>query len=468
MKKSKLIELLGSFSKAEMRQFCDFVASPFFNKNEELIPLAEYLHKIAPDFTEKNVQKERIYQKLYSGTPFDPKKMGYLMNYLLKLAEQFLGVSHYLEKTQLSSCHVLDEMIDRKLDKHYNYLYNKTTQELEAKGKGDANTFFYDYILADIAARQFYHQRVRKSDPTLQQASDKLDAYYFLHKLKYSCEMLNRQTIVSADYTLSFIDEVTAYILKQKNISPLISAYLYILLTLSEPDEELHFQRLMDLIKKAGGQFAQESKREVYLYALNYCARRIRKGQQDYRRMMLDLYREGITNKALYDGDYLSHWTFNNVVKLALSLEQYDWIESFIYDYAESLAPQFRNDAQHFNLAELYYQRGKLGKVLDQLNQLHFTDIHYHLGSRVILLKTYYETDDLEPLLSLLASFGVYLRRNQKISLPLKKTYLNFCNLLHQILRNNPQKREKLKSEIEKTDPLAERSWLLKKWESMK
>lgn len=465
MKNSKLIELLSSFSKIEMRQFRDFVASPFFNKNEELIPFAESLHKIAPDFSTKNVNKEKIYQQLYPGTDFDLKKISYLMNYLLKLAEQFLGVNHYLAESKLPQCHILGELVKRKLDKHYHYLLKKTEQELEREQKEDIDSFYYDYVLSDIAVRHFYNQRVRKFDPNLQHASDKLDSFYFLQKLKYSCEMLNRQTIVSADYELPFIEEVKSYVLSQKNISPLISSYLYIMLTLSDPEEESHFHNLMELVKQSSAEFAQESRREVYLYALNYCARKIRKGQQDYRRMMLDLYQEGIGNKALYDGDYLSHWTFNNVIKLALPLEQYDWIESFIQNYSDSLAPQFKADAQHFNLAELFYHKGEFGKVLEHLNQLQFTDIHYHLGSRVILLKTYYESDDLEPLLSLLASFSVYLRRNQKISLPLKKTYLNYCNLLHQIMRNNPKKREQLHKEIETTDPLAERTWLLRVWE---
>ena len=464
MKNSKLIELLSTFSKGEMRQLHDFVASPFFNKNEELLPFVAYLHQIAPNFAEKAIQKEVVYQKLYPGTPFDQKKISYLMNYLLKLAEQFLGVNHYLAKPPLVQCHILDEMVSRKLEKHYSYLRKKTTRELAEVTQKDSETFYYDYLVSDIAVRHFYTQRVRKFDPTLQYTSDKLDAFYFLQKLKYSCEMINRQSIVSAEYQLSFVDEVTEYILKQEDTPPLILAYLYILLTFSEPDEEKHFNQLMVLIKTSSHQFAQASRREVYLYALNYCARKIRKGQQEYRRIMLRLYREGINNKALYDGRYLSHWTFNNVVKLALPLEDYDWIASFIQDYSESLAPQFREDAQHFNLAELYYHNGEFGEVLEHLSQLHFTDIHYHLGSRAILLKTYYETDNIEPLLSLLASFSVYLRRNKKISQTLKKTYLNFCNLLHQILRNNPNKRDQLLQEIKSTDPLAERSWLVEKW----
>ena len=96
--------------------------------------------------------------------------------------------------------------------------------------------------------------------------------------------------------------------------------------------------------------------------------------------IMLDLYVKGIENKSLFDESYLSHWTYSNVVKLALRLERYEWIESFISEYTGSLPPQYREDAQYYNLAELYYHKHDYDKVLDNLNQLHFTDLHYHLG----------------------------------------------------------------------------------------
>ena len=101
---------------------------------------------------------------------------------------------------------------------------------------------------------------------------------------------------------------------------------------------------------------------------------------------------------------------------------------------------------------------------MSHLSQLNFSDLFYHMGSRTVLIKTYYESEEIESLLSLLASFSNFLRRNKKIAPGLKKTYLNFCNLLFNILKNNPKKRDRIKEEIQSTQPLAERSWLLKVW----
>lgn len=466
MKNSKLIDLLATFSPADLKQFREFVASPYFNKNKDLIRMIAYLEQNAPNFEALQVSKERVHAQLFPDQDFDPKQMGYLMNYLLKLGERFLAIQRYEQEEELMRCHTLDQFVDRKLTKHYNYLLRKTFKSVTESDARSGDSYYYQYLMGRAAANHFYSQQVRKFDPSLQTVSDQLDQFYFFHKLRYSCEMLNRQTIIRAEYQLHFVEEVRAYLLNKAEIEPLIEIYLRIYLSIRFAEEEAHFHKLLQLIESHAQGIDQKIRREIYLYAINFCAPKIRKGDEKYTSIMLDLYIKGIETRALFDGTYLSHWTYSNVVKLALRLQRFDWTEVFIKEQAVNLPPSVREGAEHYNLAELYYHKGEFDEVLDQLNQLQFLDPHHHLGSRVILLKTYYELDAEEPLLSLLSSFSVYLRRNKQISTAMKKTYLNFCNLLHQIMRRNPKKWELLEEDIQQTQPLAERAWLLKLWKN--
>ncbi len=465
MEKSKLIELLQTFSATDFRRFRDFVASPYYNKNEDLISFLSYLEQYAPEFPKDKIQKEAVFQALFPKEPFDKMQMAHLMNYLLRLGEQFLAIERYQNEETLANCHTLDQFVERKLDKHYNYLFKKTQQSLEKTGVSDGEDYYYQYQLARVESDHFISQQVRAFDPSLQKASEELDKFYFFHKLKYSCEMLNRQAIIAADYHLTFMEEVKSYLLDREKVDPLIDIYLMIYLSISKPEEEQHFEKLMKLIDQQAEQLNRKTRREIYLYALNYCAPKIRQGRKEYISIMLDLYIDGIQTRSLFDEEHLSHWTYTNVVKLALRLQRYEWGENFIREYADSLPSKLAEDAKHFNLAELYFHKKDYDQVLTHLNQLHFSDLHYHLGTRIILLKTYYEQDAEEPLLSLLASFSIYLRRNKKISVTAKKTCLNFCNLLTQILRRNPSKWEKIGQDIRQTQPLAERAWLNQVWQ---
>ena len=467
MKNSKLIELLDTFSSEEMQRFTQFVASPFFNKNDDLTRFADLLQKFHPEFAAEKIKKEKVFQKLFPSTAFDKKQLAYLMNYLLKLAEQFLAIQYYEDQSKLNSLHLLTSFSQRKLEKHYNFLFGKTQKALEnaQENRKAGALFFQQYQMAEIASNHFIRKGVRAFDPNLQLAADALDEYYFFHKLKFSCEMLNRKAILSDSYELKFTQEFETYLQEQEELDPLIAIYFQVYMSLSHPSEEEHFQQLLTLIDAHISVIDPGLKKEIYLYAINYCAQKIRTGANDFMPVMLDLYLEGIKSRSLFDGDYLSHWTFTNIVKLALRLQRYDFIEDFIAEFTNKMAPEFRDDAQHYNLAELYYQRQDFGKVLDHLNQLHFTDIFYHLNSRIILIKTYYETDAIEPMLSLLASFSIYLRRNKKISQSYQKTCLNFCNLLVQIMRRNLKKKDTVRESIMTTQPLAEKAWLLKVWE---
>jgi hypothetical protein len=78
-----------------------------------------------------------------------------------------------------------------------------------------------------------------------------------------------------------------------------------------------------------------------------------------------------------------------------------------------------------------------------------------------MLIKIYFEQEEEQALLSQLAAFTMFLKRNKEISIHLKRTYLNFCNLLFSILKRNPKKLPQLEEKIERTSPLTDKVWLL-------
>ncbi|MEN0006028.1 MAG: hypothetical protein AAF798_17895, partial [Bacteroidota bacterium] len=461
MEKSKFITLLRTFSVKELKQFNAFVASPYFNTNEELGQFLGYINQFAPKFSDAGLEKAQVFRAVYPNMPYDKKQVDYHMNSLLKLAEQFLAIQGFQRDAIPFQSYTLKEFVERKLDKHYHYAYRKLDQLVTKKEARDINSYYDRYRLANIGTDHFISQKVRRNDVHLQLASDSLDQFYFLKKLQFSCEMLNRQAMLSGNYEMRFADEVKSFLESVEEQPPLIQIYLQIY-GYFRTEEDTYFHALMGLIKAHSSKIARQELREIFLYAINLCARKIRRGQIEMIDTALTLYVDGIESEAIFENGYVSHWTYSNVVKLALLRERYDWIESFIHKYTDKVAPSARADALHYNLAELNYHKRDYGQVLDNLNQLHFTDWYYHLGSRVLLLKTYYELEEVEPLTSLLASFSVYLRRNKKVSQNMKKTCLNFCNILHKILRQPLEKIDGLREQVKNTPLLAERSWLLK------
>ncbi|MEM1119719.1 MAG: hypothetical protein AAGJ18_04685, partial [Bacteroidota bacterium] len=93
--------------------------------------------------------------------------------------------------------------------------------------------------------------------------------------------------------------------------------------------------------------------------------------------------------------------------------------------------------------------------------QVQYSDIFYNLGAKTMLIKIYVETDEKEALLSLIASFTIYLKRNKKIASNIKQTYLNFTSLIYKILKAKPYQLATIREEIRTIPLLTDRRWLL-------
>ena len=158
MTNSKLITLLKTLNTSEWRRLGEFLASPFFNKNKELISLYQYLKKIEPDFSEKKLNKKVVFAKVYSQQPFQARILEDLMYNLLKQSEHFLRMIQLEQKEFTKNLLMLEILLERKLDKHYR-VYRKETEKILEKGTSPISDYFlFKYQLSNLATKRFQSQ----------------------------------------------------------------------------------------------------------------------------------------------------------------------------------------------------------------------------------------------------------------------------------------------------------------------
>ncbi len=466
MKKSKLIELLSTLSVAECRQFEDFLNSPYFNKNPEVCLLWRYLAKYHPNFPEGRVKKETVFSKIFPGAAFDGKQLSYLMNYLLKLGEEFLLTQQYRNNNLQNRYYLMSEFLERQLYKHFKYTYKKTQEELEEKAMESSNTYFHKHRITELFSD--YNTTIgNQNEPHIQHASDQFDDYFLLTKIKYSCAILNRTLLISPEFNISYLDEVIDFVMSKEDRPLLIDIYFKILVLLKSEQQEKEEQivrELLEVLNQSHTKVQQEELRHIYKSAINFCIQRFREGKKEFLDLCWHFYNGGIISRALFEKGVLSSGTYTNTIRLGIMLGRFNLTEQFIQKNTQFLEKSVQKDALHYNLALVSFNKKEFGETLAQLNQMPFVDQFYIMINRVLMIKAYYETEDEDPLLSALASFSIYLKRNKKTSVMIKKTYLNFCNLLNQILRRNPKKKELVRERIASTQPLIERQWLMDSW----
>ena len=91
--------MLKTFTPPEIKKFRDFVKSPYYNKNKNVIKLNETLQKFYPEFSPAKLTEENIYSLVFGKEKFDYFKiknitLGYTLpaNLLKKASIQRLRV----------------------------------------------------------------------------------------------------------------------------------------------------------------------------------------------------------------------------------------------------------------------------------------------------------------------------------------------------------------------------------------
>ncbi len=477
MEKTKLIALLRTFSPEEMKGLTKFVHSPLYNKHEQLQRFTGLLAKAHPDFSSTKVRKQHIYQSLYPGAPYRDGRMRELIAYELRLVENYL-VKRQLEKDPYVRQQLLLEGLREKGESKH---FEQKVQQIRKKWSGnifrDEQYYYNRYLLEnEVDEYDMYHGRRSRND-NLQPKVDNLDVFYLSAKLKASCEMINRENIVSRQYEYTLLDELMRYIGDQyerfKDI-PAIVLYYQVLLTLREPQQEAHYNTLKVLLDRHNQQFQPEEAHALYAYALNYCVKKINAGNDVYLEEIFRLYKALLENGILmYDG-HLPEYYYKNIVSAGCRLKQYDWTYQFIQQYKAGLLEEVRANAHTYNLAAFYFETKAYDKAIELLLGVEFTDIFYDLGAKTMLLKIYFEEEEDEPLFSLIEAFRIYLKRNKKVSDNQRKAYANMIKLANKIYRQklkqgltarlSPAKRQvQLIREIRATEPVANSAWLLEK-----
>jgi tetratricopeptide (TPR) repeat protein len=226
------------------------------------------------------------------------------------------------------------------------------------------------------------------------------------------------------------------------------------------------------LLKLSGYMLPEDERYNLYTLMINFANRNYRQGKMEYLRKMFDLYRQLIKEDLLFHGyDAMTdNLNFKNVVTIGLRLEEMDWTEDFIKKYRSKLDPASRDAIYYFSLANLHFFKAEYSKALKYLKRVEFIDSFLRLNYDMLLMKTYYECEETEALLSLCNSFNMFIRRNKALSETNKEAYLNMGRYVRKLIRYREKKlyqRQGMMQDLAALKPLVEINWLQSKAEEL-
>lgn len=466
----KLISLLQTLSRVQMTRLHKFLRSPYFNDQEDVIRLFEIVSQVLrkAEKAASQLGKEGIWAALYPKRRLDDAHLRRLTSDLTQLALHFL-LQEARRQDPLGEALELQKVLDKpELKKHLQGTERQITHLLEhTPGKSSA------YYLAYFQAHWQVFSRASKVMATtdymekLVPADQYLDYFYVVQKLKIYIAWLSYRNFRSTDQELLLMQGFWEYLQQDRfQHIPLVAVYQRVIDCLTEPDDETHFQHLLTNLAEKGNHLTREDLRECYHIAQNYCAIKINQGQNEYYREMFAIFRKTIENELLLEDGLLSEGVYKNIITVSLGVGEYAWAEKFIQEYAQYLPTNIRENARTFNLAYLYFHLKQFPKVIELLRNVEYSDVVYALSAKLILVRTYYETDESLALDSLIDSFRIFLRRNKVISKNQKREYNNFLNIVKK-LTSMPSSDQpalaKLRQRVTETSSAMPKKWLLEK-----
>lgn len=465
MKKTKYYKLVQSFTVAEKEKFRQFVYSPYFNKRQQLRDLYELVeaHTGESDFGKVDLWKA-LFPKKQQATPLSgpaaekkaDKHIRKLLSDLAKLAEAFLEVEglkkdewgkfKYLQ-SELEN-HELDNYVELNRQSLLNSLKNKPVLPLT---QFELERDYYRFLIG---------QNKRPKDINLEEILQTLEIAYLVNKFKYACETLVYYRMVNMEKEPPKIHFDPAHL---PTDNPLLNGYysLYQLLVV-QPGKAEQKQLFIDIRKQLSeqGHLIPTIEREsLYNTLQNYCVYQLNQGvnREFYLQRVYEFSKDRMMTAA-----QIGPISFKNVIRFALALKKMDEAEQLVELHSEKIAIEFREEAIHYNLAQIHFRRKDYSQCRKYISRLYLSDNYYAQDARTLEWKSWVESgeaDSREYAITKINNNIRYLNRNTTTPHRRKVPLLNRLKLAKRILLGRTKK-EKLREQINSTPQLIDRAYL--------
>lgn len=483
MLKSKVVDILRTFSNDELKKFGEFLNSPYHNKNKKAVKLFEVLSEHHPGYSNKNLSKENIFKLIFhdgtSGKQFNDASVRNLLSDLLLLSEKFLSFQRFEEDGFDFNEKCLRELNDRKLTAVFERKLKSAEDQLRTGEFSGEEHFYKRYLLQELKSfnRQFTDNLRLYKDESLANAFQYLSYFYLIRSFKiYNFFQFQKQ--YNINQPRGFLSDVLRNIdvenlLKQgentvDKDSQILKVYYSMYMSLSNPEDDGYYFRYRELLTMNDHYFSPLEKYGLYVCLTNSCVQKIDLGKEQFFKECFDVYKLMFEKNvfAAYPG-FFSMTTFSAIVNTGIAAGEYDRIEKFIEEFADKLNPEHKEDAVTYSLAQLNFAKGNYPEALEYISRTNteFSNFKFHL--KILSMKISFELEDYESLYYTLDSFKHFIAKNRIVGNSYKTEFNRFFKIIDLLVKLRQEKSKDISYKISsllKNKSIAGRSWLLKKF----
>ena len=216
---NKLINLFKSFTEYEIKEFADFIASPFFNKRQGVLKLYKCLILHYPEFSDEDLSKEKVFLMWFLGKHYNDATLRVLIHYLSDLAEKFITYKKFEGNRPDYNFHLKEALTDRKQYKQAVSILQESLSKFENMDIETSERMYLNYRLHNENLMLLSYSYTSVFDKFLDKANmdvvlDNLQDFYVFKTMSIYLNILNVKAIFKKDYQTVYYERVLSIITK--------------------------------------------------------------------------------------------------------------------------------------------------------------------------------------------------------------------------------------------------------------
>ena len=486
MKEIKLIDILKTFDKEELKSFRKFLYSPFIKSRRNIESLLNYIIPFHPEFSSDKLDTKNVFKNLFPEETFEEKKINNLITDLTRAAKDFIIHQAIEEDETESVLYLLKSYYKRNLLKD-NFSVLKSAESKLVPGFSNSGDYFSKIRQLNFLKTSYYtdendFENLMDCENKYFEASATQFIIDYAQFLSSRASALNTHgKKIGNNFTESVlkcfdIDKLIK--LTEKENFPnttLITLHYYRLKTNEHPDETDHYFELKKFFLKILPEIGREEKFFIFSHLINYCVSKVQKRNVSFLKEGLQVYKSMLENNAysFSENEYMQVLSYRNIIYFSAMSGENEWIKIFIEKYNFALNPEYREDMKNFAMANYYFNKKDFGNALANISKRFQHEFFlFKTDVKNLMLQICYELGNIEQAYSLVDSYKHFLSSTKEINENHKQRFENFLKLYFELLKiKSGQSKEKpafVRSKIEKENLIVNKEWLIEKSKELK
>ena len=372
MKRSRLIPILKSFSKEEIKEFEKFLSSPFFGCKQFVLNLYKVLIRYYPEFKDKDISKDKLFGKLYKEREFNDLLFRRMVSDLIRFSEEYLLYKNFKKKEIFRNTCLLNELSLRNLDAAFTIKHNNIMKRLDELPFADP-----------IKLQEIFHVqtemknfRTHLRDELMNKSYlDSVEAFTVLY-IRIAFAYLNHINTFKGEYgktseiVMSFFKhfDEQGFISDADKFNEKYSAYLkiinYCMLIIKDENDKKSYAELKELMAANSEKLSGHERLSCYVIMLRFCNTNNLKHDNEFLHESFNINETILKEKLFLEYSPYLQLSFcrNHVIKCKI-LNNFYAIKLFIKNFKEYFNPEYKDEFIYYCRSLLLFEEGNFGEI---------------------------------------------------------------------------------------------------------